>query len=107
MREVGQRTSSNQRLIPFEESFSSKPTESESNQMSGIQLGEKQVSLDDIDAIVINSIPIVVDPAFMAKVANSCYSSYVDPEAGKGKARPSRLRKVRNASMKSPVELKM
>ena len=36
--------------------------------MSGIQLGEKQIALDDLESILIHSTPVVVDPAFAAKV---------------------------------------
>lgn len=36
--------------------------------MSGIQLGEKQITLEDCDAIVFDKVPIVVDPSFVAKV---------------------------------------
>ena len=39
-----------------------------SEAMSGIQLGEKQIALDDLEGILANSIPVVVDPAFAAKV---------------------------------------
>ena len=31
-------------------------------------MGEKQIALDDLEGILANSIPVVVDPAFAAKV---------------------------------------
>ena len=36
--------------------------------MSGIQLGEKQITLEDCDAIIFDRVPVVVDPSFVAKV---------------------------------------
>lgn len=45
-----------------------KKEQSLSEAMSGIQLGEKQIALDDLEGILVNSMPVVVDPAFAAKV---------------------------------------
>lgn len=36
--------------------------------MSGIQLGEKQITLEDCDAIIFDKVHAVVDPSFIAKV---------------------------------------
>ena len=36
--------------------------------MSGIQLGDKQVTLEDLDAMVMDKSAIQVDPSYLAKV---------------------------------------
>lgn len=36
--------------------------------MSGIQLGDKQVTLEDLDAVILDRSVIQVDPAYLAKV---------------------------------------
>lgn len=36
--------------------------------MSGIQLGEKQITLEDCDTILFDKVPVSVDPNYMAKV---------------------------------------
>ena len=36
--------------------------------MSGIQLGEKQVTLEDLDAILFGNTPVTVDDAVVSKV---------------------------------------
>lgn len=37
--------------------------------MSGIQLGEKQVTLEDLDAILFGNTPVTVDDAVVSKVS--------------------------------------
>ena len=39
--------------------------------MSGIQLGEKQVTLEDLDAILFRNTPVSVDDAVVSKVLRS------------------------------------
>ena len=36
--------------------------------MAGIQLGDKQVTLEDLDAVILDRSVIQVDPAYLAKV---------------------------------------
>ena len=54
--------------------------------MSGIQLGEKQITLEDCDAIVFDKVPVVVDPSFVTKVDRLVYfSKSLDSKDWKGK----------------------